>query len=50
MCTAGCKSVALQPCTLSTSRALILSNPLTDTKSWVVMKWSSVFNDEKEWG
>ena len=43
-------SGALLPSTLSSVRALSLSNPLTDTRSWVVMKWSSELNDEKEWG
>lgn len=48
MCTAGDMSVAWQPSTLRCSRAMSLSNHLTDMRSRVVMKWSSVSNDEKE--
>lgn len=41
-------SVALQPCSLSCFRAKSVRNPLTDTRSRVVMKCSSVLNDENE--
>lgn len=34
---------------LSSNRAISLKNTLSDTGSWVVMKWSLTLKDKKEW-